>query len=171
MTEIVCISAAGKAKAAKNSVARMLKDELEKDQKRVLIAHYADPLKSICRNWFGWDGRMDDEGRSFLQYVGTDIVRARRPDFWVDFTLGLLSMLGNEWDYVIIPDCRHPNEFDLERYGFQPRHIRIEDKGLNMRGRGRQTSPDKPEFTIVDGTAPERLRSDVAVVAHTLAAA
>jgi|GEM_PF-4270820 len=82
----------------------MLKDELEHNKKRVLITHYSDPLKQICRNWFGWDGRMDAEGRSFLQYIGTNIVCARQPDFWVDYTLGLLSMMGDEWDYVIIPD-------------------------------------------------------------------
>jgi len=171
MTEIVCITATGKAKAAKNSVARMLKDELEKDEKRVLITHYADPVKNICRDWFGWNGRMDEEGRSFLRYVGTEIVRAKRPDFWVDFIFGLLSMLGSEWDFVIIPDGRYPNELDLDRYGFQSHHIRIEDKGVppKLRNQGRGAPPDKSEFTIVDDTAPGRLRSEVTAVAHTLA--
>ena len=162
MTEIVCISATGKARAVKDSVARMLKDELEKDRKRVLITHYADPLKQICRNWFDWNGRMDAEGRSFLRYVGTDIVRARRPDFWVDFTLGLLSMMGDEWDYVIIPDCRHPNELDLERYGFHSRHIRIDGGGLDT-----MLSKTAPDFTIADDTEGH-LTSDVAAVARNL---
>jgi len=167
MTEIVTITATGKARAGKEAVARMLKDELEHNKKRVLITHYADPLKQVCRNWFGWDGRMDAEGRSFLQYVGTDIVRSRRPDFWVDFTLGLLSMMGDEWDYVIIPDCRHPNELDLERYGFHPHHIRLDPPNVP----GLEASPDRPapEFTIVDDEAPGRLRSDVSLVAQNLA--
>jgi len=163
MAEIICISAADKARADKESVAKLLKEELKKENKRVLIARFADPIKHICRDWFGWNGLMDDVGRSFLRYVGTEIVRARRPDFWVDFMVGLLSMLGSEWDYVIIPDCRQPNELDMERYGFQPRHIRVEGKGAYPAGPLGNTAPD---FTIKSDSP--RLRSDVAAVAQNL---
>ena len=90
-------------------------------------------------------------------------MRARRPDFLVDFTLGLLSMMGDEWDYVIIPDAKYPNELDLERYGFQPHHLRIE-------GDRQDVSPGitKPEYTIING-GEKRLRGDVAGVARDLA--
>ena len=172
MTEIICIS--GKAMAGdKEMAARMLKEELEKGKKRVLITHYADPLKRICRDWFGWDGRMDATGRSFLRYVGTDIVRSQRPDFWVDFTLGLLSMMGDEWDYVIIPDCRHHNEIDLERYGFQPRHIRIEGNPMRQNAHTQRGPLGRaaPDFTIVHDDMPGRLRSEVAAVAQNLVCA
>lgn len=170
MTEIICILATGKSRAARESVAKVLKGELDKADKRVLITHFADPLKDICRKWFDWDGRMDDAGRSLLQYIGTDIVRARLPDFWIDFTMNLLSMMGDEWDYVIIPDCRWPNEVNLDRYGFQPRHILLESKYSSA---GIHT-PEKlfgittPDFTIVSDDTIDRLRSDVAVVAHQL---
>lgn len=141
----------------------MLKEELEKGKKRVLITYFAAPLRRICREWFGWDGQNDDAGRSLLQYVGTDVVRTRCPDFWVDFTLGLLSMMGDEWDYVIIPDCRYPNELDMERYGFQPRHIRIAGK--------RPDAPlgiAEPDFTVMGDAAPGQLRGDVTAVARSL---
>ena len=166
MTEIICITATGKARASTEAVARMLREELVAKKKRVLITRFADPIKQVCRNWFCWDGQMDDTGRSWLQYVGSDVVRAQRPDFWVDFTVGLLSMLGSEWDYVIIPDCRWPNELDMERYGFQSRLLRIE---------GRRGSPGpldkiKPDFTITSHDTPELLRGDVAAVADRLLA-
>jgi len=160
MTEIICISATSKDRASKETVARLLKVELEHANKRVLIARIADPLKHICRKWFGWDGRMDDTGRSFLQYVGTDIVRARQPNFWLDFTLNLLAMMGDEWDYVLIPDCRYPNELDMERYGFQPRHIRI--------GNTRGLSNTPPVFAYVNNTSPIQLHSDIADIAIRL---
>ena len=163
MTEIVCISATGKARAAKDSVAKMLKEELEKEKKRVLVTYYAAPLRRICRDWFGWDGQNDEAGRSLLQYIGTDIVRARQPDFWVDFTLSLLSMLGDEWDYVIIPDIRFPNELDMERYGFHPRHIRVE--GSRPEGPLGKATPD---FTIMGDMPPGRLRGDVSAVVQNL---
>lgn len=164
MTEIVCVSSVGKARATQEFAANMLKEELEKDKKRVLVTRLSDPLKHICRNWFGWDGRPDDAGRSLLRYFGTNIVRARRPDFWVDFTLGLLSMVGDEWDFVIIPDCRYPNEFDLGRYGFRPRHVRLEEEGTPQYAHRLPT----PDFTVVIGNTPGQLRRDMAAVAQGL---
>jgi len=170
LTEIICISAAGKARPDKEIVAQMLKGELKKAKKRVLITRFADPIKHICRNWYNWNGRMDDIGRSLMQYVGTDIVRAQRPDFWVDFTMGLLSLMGDEWDYVIIPDCRWPNEMDLGRYGFQARHLRIEDKRGGAATTGGSAPPGNPapDFTLVSDASPDQLRSDVAAIAETL---
>jgi hypothetical protein len=155
MTEIICISG---ALAKKDTVAKILKEELKNSKKRVLITYFADPLRQICRSWFGWDGKNDPEGRSLLQYVGTNIVRSRKPDFWVDFTLNLLAMMGDEWDFVIIPDCRHANELDLERYGYQPRHIRVE-------GRGAPPSPGAADFTISEAA---QLHTEIAKIAGAL---
>ena len=171
MTEIICLLGTGKARAGKETVARMLKEELVKADKRVLITHFADPLKLICRNWFNWDGRMNDEGRSLLHYVGTDIVRARLPNFWVDFTLSLLSIMGDEWDYVIIPDCRWPNELDFERHGFRTRHIQIESRRVATGVHTPERLPGKsaPEFIIVnDESSPDKLRREVEAVAQCL---
>ena len=166
MAEIISILAAGKTRARTETIARMLKGELEKAEKSVLITHFADPLKLICRKWFNWDGKMDDTGRSLLQYIGTDIVRSRLPDFWADFTLNLLSVLRNEWDYVIIPDCRYPNELNMDRFGFQPRRVLIE---TNQASPGVPcTSSPAPEFIVVDSESPERLRREVEAVAESL---
>ena len=153
MTEIICIS--GKPSRVKENIAVILKEELERRKKRVLVTHFADPLKQICREWFGWDGRNDAVGCSLLEYVGTEIVRAQRPDFWVDFTLGLLSIMGDEWDFVIIPDCRFQNELDNERYGFQPWHIRVEGNAKHTQEACmlRQEPHDAPPDFIVAGRA------------------
>jgi len=161
MTEIVCIYGAG---PGKDAIARLLKEELEKSEKRVLITYFAAPLRQICRNWFGWNGQNDDAGRSTLQYVGTEIVRAKRPDFWVDYTMGLLSIMGDEWDFVIIPDCRHANELDLERYGFQSRYIRVDGR-YSMEG---PLSKIAPDFTITNESVSEQLRADIVAVAQGL---
>lgn len=163
MTEIICISAAGKARTCRETVAKLLRGELSKAEKRVLVTHFADPLKQICRNWYGWDGKMDDSGRSLLQYIGTDTVRAKRPDFWVDYTLGLISMFCDDWDYVIIPDCRWPNEMDLGRYGFQPRFIQIDGKNVSS-----DNLTPAPDFTIVYNDSSDQLRSDVTRIADNL---
>lgn len=110
---VICIT--GKAQHGKDTLAGFLLDTLESRGKRVLITHYGDLLKYVCWSFFGWDGKKDEAGRSLLQYVGTEKIRAKKPDFWVNFIRDILSMFPNEWDTVIIPDCRYPNECDMLR--------------------------------------------------------
>ena len=82
---------------------------------RVLIAHFGDLVKYICEKFFAWDGAKDEKGRTLLQYVGTDVVRTQRPSYWTDFIVSVLQLFPNEWDYVLIPDCRFPNEVECFR--------------------------------------------------------
>lgn len=122
--KVICIS--GKAQNGKDTTAGILKEMLEADGNRVLIAHYGDLVKYVCRTFFGWDGNKDEKGRHILQYVGTDVIRAQNQNYWVDFIIGILKMFRNEWDFVLIPDCRFPNELDcMKEAGFDATHIRI----------------------------------------------
>ena len=102
--KVICIS--GKARSGKDTSAEALRKILWGYGKRVLIIHNADLLKYICKTLFLWDGKKDARGRHILQYVGTDIVRAQRPDFWVDYIISILTLFGDSWDYVLIPDCQ-----------------------------------------------------------------
>lgn len=110
MKKIILISA--KAQHGKDTFALLSKEYLESKGERVLVCHYADLLKYICANFFEWNGAKNDVGRKILQHVGTDVIRNRenRPDYWVDFIIDILEMFGDEWDYVLIPDTRFPNE-------------------------------------------------------------
>lgn len=103
-----------------------MREQLERDGHKVLITHYGDLLKYICKAFLGWDGKKDRKGRSLLQHVGTDIVRVRSPNYWVDFVVDILSFFDGYWDYVIIPDVRFPNELSrLKDGGLDMVHIRI----------------------------------------------
>lgn len=104
------ILVSGKARSGKDTAAIMMCKELKNRGHRVLITHFADLLKHICRSFFGWEGTKDEEGRTLLQYVGTDVIRKKNPDMWVDFIVRMLDYFPDEWDFVIIPDCRFPNE-------------------------------------------------------------
>ena len=108
--QVICI--AGKAGHGKDTVAGFLKDALEERGEKVKVIHFAWLLKQICREFFNWDGKKDERGRHLLQYVGTDQIRKTYPDYWVDFIIGLLNAFPNEWDTILIPDCRFPNEFE-----------------------------------------------------------
>lgn len=114
--KIVLIS--GKARHGKDSLAAFMKEDLEKQNKKVLITHYADLLKFICANYFNWNGKKDAEGRQLLQYIGTDKIRAVDPDTWVMFIIKILKIFPDTWDYVLIPDCRFVNEVSLMKKNF-----------------------------------------------------
>lgn len=137
MTKVICVS--GKAQHGKDTVAKVLCNTLSEKGYRVLVTHYADLLKYICKTFFGWDGQKNEEGRRILQYVGTDVVRQQRPDFWVNFIVSILGLFGDNWDYVIIPDTRFPNEITTMGNSFETYHIRVV----------------RPEF--VSGLTPEQL--------------
>lgn len=120
------ILVSGKAQHGKDTFASLLQDKLINDGNRVLVTHYADLLKFICRNYFGWNGEKDEKGRQMLQYVGTDVIRNQNPTLWVDFVTMMLRYFGDNWDYVIIPDCRFPNEIDtVKANGFDTMHLRV----------------------------------------------
>lgn len=127
---IICIS--GKAQNGKDTSAAIFKTELEKLNKKVLIVHYADYLKFICTNYFGWDGKKDIAGRALLQKVGTDIVRKKVPDFWVDSFISVINLFPGEWDYIIIPDTRFLNEINkLKSNLFKTIHVRVKRENFN----------------------------------------
>lgn len=122
--KIITISA--KAQHGKDYTANLIKERLESNGSKVLIAHYGDLLKYICKTFFGWNGEKDDFGRTLLQHVGTDIIRKQNPDYWVEFIVSILKLFPNEWDYVIIPDTRFPNENNnLKEQGFEVTTVRV----------------------------------------------
>lgn len=132
----------GKAGHGKDTLAGFMREQMEKSGKLVLITHYGDLLKYICRSYFDWDGQKDEHGRHLLQHVGTDIIRKQNPDYWVEYIRGILGMLGDEWDYVLIPDVRFPNEIE-GMAAFRPYHIRIIRPGFSMLTEEQQKHPSE----------------------------
>lgn len=120
-SKIICLS--GKAGSGKDTVATMIAEDLIAKGNTAHIISYAGVLKYICKEHLGWDGNKDEYGRGLLQYIGTDVIRAQNPMFFVDFAVQLITYLGELWDYVIIPDCRFENEVGaLRMRGFRVTH-------------------------------------------------
>ena len=80
--KIIAIS--GKAQNGKDTTAGFLKSTLEADGYKVQVAHYADLLKYICKQFFGWNGQKEEAGPHIQQYVGKYVIRTQKHDFWVD---------------------------------------------------------------------------------------
>lgn len=104
--KIILIS--GKAQHGKDTFSYFLKEELTKNNSSCLIMHFGDALKYIAKEYFNWDGIKDAEGRTLLQTIGTEIVRAKDEHFWTDF-IGRLARVLN-YDYILIPDWRFEEE-------------------------------------------------------------
>lgn len=136
----------------------------------MLITHYGDLVKYICTNFFGWNGKKDEDGRRLLQYVGTDIVRKINPDFWVDFIIDILRFFENNWDVVLIPDSRFPNEIDrLIDAGWEVTHIRVKRPGYistlteEQRSHQSETALDNvdPDYLILNDGSLDDLEISV----------
>ena len=168
----------GKARHGKDTTANMLYDEFKKKGKKTLIIHYADLLKYICKQYFGWDGNKDEKGRTILQEVGTDNIRKNYPDFWVKFVADFIMCFPNRWDYVIVPDTRFPNEAShIVDRGFNAFLLRVNRGGdfvsplsEEQQRHASETALDNADFDFVihnDGTLQD-LRATVNEVCDSI---
>jgi hypothetical protein len=123
LAKVILLS--GKAQVGKTTTANIIKKHLEDRGKKVLITPFAAYLKFICKEHFKWNGKKDEEGRHILQYVGTDVVRKKVPDFWVKAVIDLVTVFSDEIDYFIVDDCRFVNEIECFN-GFDYLALRIE---------------------------------------------
>lgn len=155
-TSLKVIAISGHAGNGKDTVAKMLKETLETDGYKVLITHYADLLKYICKSYFDWDGEKDEKGRSLLQFVGTDVIRNINENYWVDFVLDMIYFFSDCWDYVIIPDTRFPNEVEhLRERGENTIHLRVERTNFTSPLTKEQQA--HPSETALDNVEPDYL--------------
>lgn len=116
----------GKAEHGKDTFAdSFIKEAQDRLGYRCLRIKYGDILKYICKEYFGWNGTKDVENRHILQYVGTDLGRTNNPDVWVNCVKEIVKALQTECDFVLIPDCRFPNELDWSDTPFFTFTIRI----------------------------------------------
>lgn len=165
--KVILIS--GKARHGKDTFAEMLRKKLEDDGNRVLVAHYGDLVKYVCKTFFGWNGEKDEYGRHILQYVGTDVIRNQKEDYWVKFITDMLEFFGDNWDYVLIPDTRFPNEVEKMKSRFDTIHLRILrpdfDNGLTeeQKNHPSETALDnvQPDYLVINGRGFEELLDNV----------
>lgn len=116
----------GKAQHGKDTFGKMLCEKLREKGASVLVVHYGDYLKLVAKEYFEWSGNKDEEGRTLLQIVGTDIIRNTDENFWVNIVEELLTVLEGQFSFAIIPDTRYPNEIEfLKMFKHDVTSIRI----------------------------------------------
>lgn len=109
MKTIITIS--GLARAGKDTLAGVIKEELAKFNIKGFKLNYATWLKSVAKEFYGeYDENNKEEYRRRLQTLGTEMVRAKNPTFWRDTVLDTFYVLQDHFDVGIIADARFENE-------------------------------------------------------------
>lgn len=159
---MLVITLSGKAEAGKDYSAKFIKEFWEKKGKSVLIIHYADYLKYVCKQYFDWNGEKDVEGRALLQRVGTDIARRKMPNIWVDVVINFIKAFGEPYDIILIPDCRFPNEIQCVRESFPENSLAI-----NVVRSGHENALTKDQRNHPSETALDDYPFDFRIVAES----
>lgn len=125
MKNLILIS--GKARHGKDQLSQYIIEQFKLENKKVIQFAYGDYLKEIAERYFGWNGEKDEQGRQLIQYIGTDLVRKKlnMPNFWVNHIVNLVRIIEDLYDYVIITDCRFPNEIKIPKDIFKDNAISI----------------------------------------------
>ena len=81
---------------------------------------FADDIKTIAYDHFGWHGEKDELGRKLLQDIGTT-GRNYNEDIWVNRVIRLLQWWASgtaDHQLAVVTDTRYPNEIRRIKHEF-----------------------------------------------------
>ena len=111
MKKIILIS--GKAEHGKSTLAKYLKKQLENVGERVATDLFAKYIKGYLKDFYNWDGVTKDEFyRTKLQQLGTEIIKEKLnyKAFHAKRLAEDIQIISDDFDFVIIDDCRFKDE-------------------------------------------------------------
>lgn len=110
----------GKARAGKDTFAKLIKQEEEKDNNKVCILKLTAPLYGWAEDYFNYDKEKDEKPRELLQTLGYDILqlKLKKKDFLLDYLITTIEVLDNYYDVGLITDGRLVHEIEVlkEKY-------------------------------------------------------
>ncbi len=110
----------GKARAGKDTFAKLIKQEEEKNSKKVCILKLTAPLYRWAEDYFNYDKEKDEKPRELLQTIGYDILqlKLKKKDFLLDYLITTIEVLDDYYDVGLITDGRLVHEIEVlkEKY-------------------------------------------------------
>lgn len=110
----------GKARAGKDTFAKLIKQEEEKNNNKVCILKLTAPLYSWAEDYFDYDKEKEEKPRELLQTLGYDILqlKLKKKDFLLDYLITTIEVLDNYYDVGLITDGRLVHEIEVlkEKY-------------------------------------------------------
>ena len=118
----------GKASSGKDTTANIIAHKY-KDKKCVILT-YAKYIKDYAKKIKNWDGSDETKPRTFLQQIGTELIRQNISDkFFVRRMLEDIEVYSYFFDVIIIADARTKEEIEVIKKNYpQAKAIRIERK-------------------------------------------
>lgn len=170
MDSFMVIMFAGKAGAGKDTAASIVQEILP----NASCYAFAQKVKEIARDCYGWDGVKDEKGRRLLQDIGRT-GRAYDPQFWVKDCIGRISQCSG---LAIVTDLRFRNEMDSVKNAFPGTKVvlvrgRAADLGCNSSDVSEHDLDGFSDFDYVldnSGTI-EELKSQIASMIEKFAIA
>ena len=123
----------GKSGSGKDTVAQMMREQLQNSGLRVLTIHYADLVKFYAHQYYDWNGVKDEQGRTLLQHLGTDTVRKQYPEYWSEAVAKFISAVDTDFDVALVPDARFPNEIEITKK-YNPNNVTVRIERYNTDG-------------------------------------
>ena len=105
----------GKSRSGKNTAAEVILGKYD----GITLA-FADDIKTIAYDYFGWHGEKDEFGRKLLQDIGTS-GRNYNEDIWVNRVIRLLKWWASgtaDHQLAVVTDIRYPNEIQRIKHEF-----------------------------------------------------
>ena len=102
----------GKARSGKDTAAEVITEGYD-----AATFAFADDVKMIAYNYFGWHGEKDELGRKLLQDIGTTGRNYNR-DIWADKTVDMIQEWSSDNQLAVVTDTRYPNEIQRIKHGF-----------------------------------------------------
>lgn len=157
---MILVALTGYAGAGKDALGKILVE----NHGFVRVA-FADAIKRHALA-LGWDGQKDERGRKFLQTLGTEVVRAYNPNFWVETAM----KEAVQHECVVITDCRFCNEVEavktnggvvvrVERPGVGPANEHLSENELG---------PDDCDLRILNSGTLEDLEQAAALLVQRI---
>lgn len=110
----------GKARAGKDTFAKLIKREEEKNNKKVCILKLTAPLYKWLEDYFNYDKEKDEKPRELLQTIGYDTLQLKlgKKDFLLDYLITTIEVLDDYYDVGLITDGRLVHEIEVlkEKY-------------------------------------------------------
>lgn len=119
------VAIAGKARNGKTTVANIFKNIASDNGESSIIVSYAGYVKYICSTYYGWDGKKDEPGRTLLQSIGDGYREKYGKNYWIDRLVADIETLDGTYDYILIDDCRYPNEIILQKKMYDTYSVRV----------------------------------------------
>ncbi len=116
-SKIIIIS--GKARNGKDTIMNTLKENYEKENKKVINLQFSYYIKEYAKRISNWDGSDENKPRELLQELGTEIIRNKIDnDFFIKRMIGDIKVYSFFFDVIIISDARIDKEIDLIKANF-----------------------------------------------------